>query len=99
MKNLKKYLKDNCGCCRYQNGELLESSRRHRFSMPDPHTVVLCIERVEQADRGLYECRACNSVGSVFSKAYLNITGSKRNDNRTRNFQKLSLNLCFLKTI
>ena len=60
---------------RYKNGDLLEESDRYDFSMPDPYTVVLNIRRVEADDRGVYECNASNTAGTVFSKAYLNITG------------------------
>ena len=60
---------------RFKDGVPLTASDRVKFLTPDDQTHILILNRTEESDLGVYECRAANKVGSLSSKAQLVITG------------------------
>ena len=54
---------------------MLEISERRKFVWSDPYTIVLVIRDINEEDEGVYECRASNKAGSLYSKACLLIKG------------------------
>jgi len=60
-----------------KDGVQLSATDRVKFLSPDSRTFILIVSRVEEADLGVYECRARNKVSTQSSKAKLIITGSR----------------------
>ena len=60
---------------RFKDGVELRASDRVKFLSPDSWTFILRLSRVEEADLGVYECRATNKLSTQSSKAKLVITG------------------------
>jgi hypothetical protein len=54
----------------------LAASDRIKFLSPDARTYIMILNCAEEADLGVYECKATNKVGTLSSKAQLLITGT-----------------------
>ena len=61
---------------RLKDGEAVVSGDRTKFLFEDDETHVLIINDVQEADMGVYVCRAVNKVGEATSSTTLNITGN-----------------------
>lgn len=65
-------------CCdRYRDGVELEPSDRIKLTSPDSKTYQLTLDRIEEEDLGVYECKATSKAGVMSSKAKLIITGKQ----------------------
>jgi len=63
---------------RYKDGAEIDQSDRIKILSPDPKTNILIINRVEEGDMGVYECKGSSKAGTLSSKAKLVITGENK---------------------